>query len=708
VSLCIPSSSRSPDHDPYRTIYYLGFPLCRFAGLKHRQLARQVGVIITTGRIRRILVNKINLLVDSPRSIEAIRLSPVKAGSIFLRRASGCFGTSRDSSHGSSSTTSSTPRVRVPRLVAQLVTRLVAPLIVGYSTLRRLVVNYFTYAARPVASARRAARRATRRATRHTAHHRLLRLRRASGCLGSLRGSSRGSSSTTSTTPHVRVPRLIARLVTRHVVDYFDNVARPGASAYHAAHHMARRAARRRLLHLAQARRRLLLLRRASGCFGTSRGSSHGLWPTTSTTPHIQLPRLVARLVTRLVVDYFDYTARPGALARCTARHMARRRLLRLRRASRCLGTSRGSSRRSSSTTPPRAGSSLTTLTTPHVQVPRHIAWLISPLVVDYFASAARLGASARRAARRAARRRLLCLAQACRRLLHIRHVSGCFGTSRGLSRDSSSTTSPRTGSLPTTSPPPRVLVPRHIARLVTRLVVDYFASRRLIVDYFTYAARPVASACRAARHAARHRLLRLAQARRRLLHLRRASGCFSTSRGLSHDSSSTSSPRAGSSSTTSPTPRVRVPRHVARLVVDYFDYAACPVASARRAARRTARRAARRRLLRLAQARHRLLRLRRASGCLGTSRGSSRRSPSTTSPTLRVRVPRHIAQLVTRLVVNYSVCRDFVLRPHWLYFNHAVRRDYLSHGNTGSTSTTPRAAATSSFGRIASTIHLD
>jgi hypothetical protein len=36
------------------------------------------------------------------------------------------------------------------------------------------------------------------------------------------------------------------------------------------------------------------------------------------------------------------------------------------------------------------------------------------------------------------------------------------------------------------------------------------------------------------------------------------------------------------------------------------------------------------------------------------------------------------------------------------------VRRDYLSHGNTGSTSSTPRATATSSSGRIASTIHLD
>jgi hypothetical protein len=53
-------------------------------------------------------------------------------------------------------------------------------------------------------------------------------------------------------------------------------------------------------------------------------------------------------------------------------------------------------------------------------------------------------------------------------------------------------------------------------------------------------------------------------------------------------------------------------------------------------------------------------------------------------------------------------VRRDFVLWPHWLYFSHTVRRNYLSHGNTGSTSTTPRAAATLSFGRIVSTIHLD
>jgi hypothetical protein len=147
-------------------------------------------------------------------------------------------------------------------------------------------------------------------------------------------------------------------------------------------------------------------------------------------------------------------------------------------------------------------------------------------------------------------------------------------------------------------------------------------------------------------------------------------------------------------------------------LVVDYFAYAVRPGASARRAAHRVARCAARRRLLRLVQARRRLLRLRRASGCLGTSHGSSHGSScgssSTTLPMPRVRVPRHVARPVTRLIVDYSVHRDFVLRPRWLYFSHAVRRDYLSRGNTGSTSSTPRAATTSSSGRIALTIHLD
>jgi hypothetical protein len=63
--------------------------------------------------------------------------------------------------------------------------------------------------------------------------------------------------------------------------------------------------------------------------------------------------------------------------------------------------------------------------------------------------------------------------------------------------------------------------------------------------------------------------------------------------------------------------------------------------------------------------------------------------------------------RLVTRLIVDYAVCCDFVLQPRWLYFRHAVCRGYLSRGNTGSTSSTPRAAATSPSSRIASTIHL-
>jgi hypothetical protein len=210
--------------------------------------------------------------------------------------------------------------------------------------------------------------------------------------------------------------------------------------------------------------------------------------------------------------------------------------------------------------------------------VPRHVARLVTrfaaPLVVDYFAYAACPGASARRAARHLARRRLR----------HLRRASVCFGTSCSLSHDSSSTTPPRAGSSSTTSPTPRVRVPQHVARLVTRLVVDYF----------TYAARPAASARRTACCVTHRRLLRLAQARRGLLRLRRASGCLGTLRGSSR----------GSSSTTSPTLRVRVPWHVTRLVVDYFDYVARLGASACRAARHAARRIARRRLVRLAQAR--------------------------------------------------------------------------------------------------------
>jgi hypothetical protein len=171
------------------------------------------------------------------------------------------------------------------------------------------------------------------------------------------------------------------------IVDYFAYDARPGASARRAAH------------------RRLLRVRHASGYLGTSRGSSS----TTAPTPHVWVPRHLARLVASLVVDYFAYAARLSASAPRAARHTAcraaHRRLLHLRRASGCLGTSRGSS----STTSPCAGSSSTNSPTTRVQVPQHVAWLVSPLIVDYFAYAVRPGASTRRTARHAARRRLLC-----------------------------------------------------------------------------------------------------------------------------------------------------------------------------------------------------------------------------------------------------------------------------------------------------------
>jgi hypothetical protein len=292
----------------------------------------------------------------------------------------------------------------------------------------------------------------------------------------------------------------------------------------------------RRLLRIAQAVRRLLRLRarvrvprhvaRLVACLVTPLVVDYfasaarpgalthraarraGSSSTTSPTPHVRVPRHVAWLVTPLVVDYFASAARPGASAHRAAR---------------------------------RAGSSLTTSPTPRVRLLRHVArlvaWLVMPLVVDYFASVACLGASAHRVARHAAPRRLLRLAQARRRLLRLRHTSGCLGTSRGSSRSSASTASPMS----------HVRVPGHVARLVSPLAVNYFAS----------AARPVP------RHVARLGT----QTRRRLLHLRRASGCFGTSRSFSRDPSSTTSHRAGCSSTTSPKPRVRVPRLVAQLV---------------------------------------------------------------------------------------------------------------------------------------------
>jgi hypothetical protein len=100
-----------------------------------------------------------------------------------------------------------------------------------------------------------------------------------------------------------------------------------------------------------------------------------------------------------------------------------------------------------------------------------------------------------------------------CNDLLRLRRASGCLGTSRGssrgLSRRSSSTTPPRPGSSSTTSSSPRVRVPRHVARLVTRLVaplvVDYSASPRFVtaisLSSVAPAATPVGSASAVVRH---------------------------------------------------------------------------------------------------------------------------------------------------------------------------------------------------------------
>jgi hypothetical protein len=121
----------------------------------------------------------------------------------------------------------------------------------------------------------------------------------------------------------------------------------------------------------------LLRLRRASGRAVLSRVPGHsvvrpdytsrGRNGYTSPTPRVRVPRHVTRLVT------------------------SHRRLLRLHRAFGCLGIP------AASHVAHRQLLCLAQAHTPHVWVPRHIAGL----VVDNFAYAARLGASAHRAARR-------------------------------------------------------------------------------------------------------------------------------------------------------------------------------------------------------------------------------------------------------------------------------------------------------------------
>jgi hypothetical protein len=114
------------------------------------------------------------------------------------------------------------------------------------------------------------------------------------------------------------------------------------------------------------------------------------------------------------------------------------------------------------------------------------------------------------------------------------------------------------------------------------------------------------------------------------------------------------SSPLSRLQRSTSTTPGVRVPRHVARLIVDYsasprlvVDYStARPGASARRAAHHVASRAARCRLLHVAQSCRRLLRVPRLR----------------LAATLALLQPRRGARLLA-------------LRQHWLYFEYVTRR---------------------------------
>jgi hypothetical protein len=332
VSLRIPSSSQSADHGPHRTIYYLGYPLGRFAGLKHRQLARQVGVIITTKRIRRT-TSQINLLIDiqpfggcieiqyhksnmyltdycsmtsisipcskmhrNPKLISWHR-SPKQQIRILIKTT-----TSRivlvlefeTGPHGIlalcyvhtdryledykiivwctqpmyTTTTTSTMRASLPCCPAAwlyinyVVHREYSS--IGYSsstsampctatTHRPDYQLYYAYAMHPDALSQRSTSRQSVAlalavcpviplcvmTTRLTAATDILRLRRASRCLCSLRSSS----STTSPTPRVRVPQHVARHVARLVVENFTYATRLGASA--------RRAARRRLLRVA-------------------------------------------------------------------------------------------------------------------------------------------------------------------------------------------------------------------------------------------------------------------------------------------------------------------------------------------------------------------------------------------------------------------------------------------------------------------------
>jgi hypothetical protein len=73
------------------------------------------------------------------------------------------------------------------------------------------------------------------------------------------------------------------------------------------------------------------------------------------------------------------------------------------------------------------------------------------------------------------------------------------------------------------------------------------------------------------------------------------------------------------------------------------------------------------------------------------------------------VRSYNYVNYVVPALHQLHRALRLLVTRPHGLYVNLAVRREYSSLGRNGYTSTTPHAAATSSSGRTTtSTTYLD
>jgi hypothetical protein len=202
----------------------------------------------------------------------------------------------------------------------------------------------------------------------------------------------------TTPTPTTRVPQVLLSPPQRLYIDYavrrdYSSELTLASHLHHQPLRLHRRPPRLESPHWQQQlAATLALLRRASGCLGSSRGSSSSTSPTpcvshclgsscgspftTSPASRVRVPRLVARLVVEyvayvvhlalprflawLTVDYFACAVRPGDSARRAARRRvlrlhrasrtalapraAHRRLLSLHCASRCLGSSRGSS----------------------------------------------------------------------------------------------------------------------------------------------------------------------------------------------------------------------------------------------------------------------------------------------------------------------------------------------------------------------------